>query len=243
MSKAVLTIDDIASANTPAIVDYLCEKRIPVILFAVGENVEKHYQEALYALRKGMVIGNHSYSHPEFSSLSLREGIAEIEKNEALLDTLYADAGVPRLCRPFRFPYGDKGGANKEALQAYLKERGFDKVDDSRIKGAWYEAQDQYGDVDTLWTFDFGEWQIRKGAAFTAEDVLRRKRCLKRKAVISCFCTLMTKRRQRCRDITGSFWRRPWPAEWNLRRPASSDCRKGRNQKPCRGKPAGLSIV
>ncbi len=174
MSKAVLTIDDIASANTPAIVDYLCEKRIPVILFAVGENVEKHYQEALYALRKGMVIGNHSYSHPEFSSLSLREGIAEIEKNEALLDTLYADAGVPRLCRPFRFPYGDKGGANKEALQAYLKERGFDKVDDSGIKGAWYEAQNQYGDVDTLWTFDFGEWQIRKGAAFTAEDVLRR---------------------------------------------------------------------
>lgn len=27
MNKAILTIDDIASENTPAVVDYLCEKR------------------------------------------------------------------------------------------------------------------------------------------------------------------------------------------------------------------------
>lgn len=174
MSKAVLTIDDIASANTPAIADYLCEKGIPAIMFAVGENVEKYYEEALYALKKGIIIGNHSYSHPGFSSLSLQEGIGEIEKNEDLLNRLYADAGLPRRFRPFRFPYGDKGGENREALQAYFRQKGFSKVEDSQIRGNWYKAQDQYGDVDTLWTFDFGEWQIRKGADFTAEDVLAR---------------------------------------------------------------------
>ena len=36
MIKAVLTIDDIASVNTPALVDYLVEKHIPALMFAVG---------------------------------------------------------------------------------------------------------------------------------------------------------------------------------------------------------------
>ena len=118
MSKAILTIDDIASKNTPAIVDYLCEKHIKAVLFAVGENVEKYFDEAVYALQKGMIVGNHSYSHPSFSKLSLEEGIAEIEKNEEVLTRLYEKAGVAREAKVFRFPYGDKGGENKEALQS-----------------------------------------------------------------------------------------------------------------------------
>lgn len=37
MIKALLTMDDLASRNTPAIVDYLEEKNIPVIMFAWGQ--------------------------------------------------------------------------------------------------------------------------------------------------------------------------------------------------------------
>lgn len=37
MNSALLTIDDIASKNTPAIVDYLNEKRIKAIFFATGQ--------------------------------------------------------------------------------------------------------------------------------------------------------------------------------------------------------------
>ena len=40
MIHAILTIDDVASANTPAIVDYLNDKGITALMFAVGENVE-----------------------------------------------------------------------------------------------------------------------------------------------------------------------------------------------------------
>ena len=29
-------------------------------------------------------------------------------------------------------------------------------------------------DIDTLWTFDFGEYNIRPGSGFTADDVLKR---------------------------------------------------------------------
>ena len=82
MIKALLTIDDIASKNTPQIVDYLVSKGITALMFAWGENVEKNPDEAEYALKNGMVIGNHSYSHPFFSKLSFDECVTEIEKCE-----------------------------------------------------------------------------------------------------------------------------------------------------------------
>lgn len=42
MIKAILTIDDIASDNTPNLVDYLVEKGIKVLMFAEGARIEKH---------------------------------------------------------------------------------------------------------------------------------------------------------------------------------------------------------
>ncbi|MBQ0001306.1 MAG: polysaccharide deacetylase family protein [Clostridiales bacterium] len=174
MIHAVLTIDDIASRNTPAIVDYLNEKGIRAIMFGVGANIEKYYENAIYALQHGMIVGNHSYSHPAFSSLSLEEGIADIEKNEAVLNDLYKAAGVPRTYRPFRFPYGDKGGANKEGFQKYLAENGFHKVKDTQFSYPFWKANGLDKEIDTLWTFDFAEYNIRKGSGFTVENVWER---------------------------------------------------------------------
>ena len=87
-----------------------------------GEKAEKNPEPVVYALRHGMIVGNHGYSHPAFSQLSLEEGILEIEKTEKILNHIYEMAGVERRFRPFRFPYGDKGGQNREQLQAYLRE-------------------------------------------------------------------------------------------------------------------------
>ena len=174
MNSAILTIDDISSKNTPAIVDYLKEKGIRAILFATGENVERYYEEALYAVKNGMIVGNHSYSHPAFSSLTMEECVEEIEKCESILGRLYKDSGVERVFRPFRFPFGDKGGENKEALQNYLKERGFHKVDDRHITYPWWSENDLNVDVDTFWTFDFAEYNIRQGSDFTKESVWER---------------------------------------------------------------------
>ena len=109
MIHAILTIDDIASANTPAIVDYLNDKGITALMFAVGENVERYYDNAIYALQHGMIVGNHSYSHPAFSEITIEEAIAEISKNEAVLDKLYADADVERKYRPLGRPAGIRG--------------------------------------------------------------------------------------------------------------------------------------
>ncbi len=174
MSKAYLTIDDISTPYTPEIVDFLCDKGIKPILFSVGINVEKYRKEALYALRKGVIIGNHSYSHPAFSSLSLAQAKEEVDRQEALLDALYAEAGVPRTIKVFRFPYGDRGGDQKQAIQEYLLEKGFSKLDDTVVEFEWYRDGECAQNVDTFWTFDFAEYQIRPDSTFTFEDVVDR---------------------------------------------------------------------
>lgn len=174
MNTALLTIDDFSSKNTPAIVDYLKEKGIRPIFFAVGKNVERYYEEAVYAVKNGMIVGNHSYSHPAFSSISAEEGMEEIEKCESVLDRLYRDSGVRRVYRPFRFPYGDKGGSHKAALQKYLKEHRFHKVDDTQLSYAWWRENGLDQDIDTSWTFDFAEYNIRPGSDFTKDSVWER---------------------------------------------------------------------
>ena len=174
MIKAILTIDDVASVNTPAIVDYLAEHDIPALMFGWGENIENHHEEALYALKHGFIIGNHSYSHPHFSEISFEEGVAEIEKNEEILNALYQEAGVERKYRPFRFPYGDRGGDNMEAFQNYFKEHGFNKVKDTDIPYSWWKEQANDKLIDTLWTFDFAEYMVRKDSGVTIQDVFNK---------------------------------------------------------------------
>lgn len=174
MIRAILTIDDISSTNTTDIVKYLNEKGITAIMFAVGQWVEQKPEQAVYALQHGMIVGNHSYSHPSFSSLSMEEATAEIEKCEAVLDKIYSEAGVERRYRPLRFPYGDKGGENKAALQEYLAEKGFNKVKDTQISYPWWKENGLDRDIDTLWTFDFAEYRIRRDSGFTMEDVFKR---------------------------------------------------------------------
>ena len=174
MIKALLTIDDVSSVNTPAIVDYLCEKNIKVIMFMVGSWAENHPDELIYALQHGIIVGNHSYTHPHFSEISFEECKKEIEKNEEVLNRFYEQAGVERKYRPFRFPYGDKGGETKELLQEYLAANGFDKVDDTKFDYPFWHEQGLDKDIDTYWTFDFMEYCIRPGSGFTVENVMQR---------------------------------------------------------------------
>ena len=174
MGTAILTIDDIASGNTPAIVDYLNSKGITAVMFAVGVNVEKFYEEAIYALRNGMIVGNHSYSHPAFSKLTFEEAVADIEKNEEVLNNLYKDAGVRRIYRPFRFPYGDKGGKIAQDLQKYLAEKGYNKLDDTKVPYEWWKKDGHDKFIDTFWTYDVEEYRLSLEPDFTVEDVWKK---------------------------------------------------------------------
>jgi peptidoglycan-N-acetylglucosamine deacetylase len=172
MSKAYLTIDDGPTKNTKEFIDFLVSKNIKPIMFFSGEQICKERENGIYAIQKGAVIGNHSYTHPHFSDLNLDECISEIESQEEQIDLLYKEAGVIRKYKLFRFPYGDKGGENKDALQEYLKKNGFVRIDDIQIKYEWYYENKLNKDYDVFWTFDFKEYELEYDNGFTYSDIL-----------------------------------------------------------------------
>lgn len=174
MSKAYLRIDDSPSKITPDFMDYLLQKKIKPVIFAIGENIEKNFDEALYALKKGAVVGNHSFSHKRFSDLSFDECVEEIQKCEKVLDKLYCAAGVERKFKIFAFPYGNKGGDNKLRLQSYLKNSDFCRLDDKAVSFDWYKQFELDKDVDTFWTFDFAEYMLLQENNYTYESIIER---------------------------------------------------------------------
>ena len=175
MSRAYLTIDDSPTKFTPGIVDYLGEKGIVPVINFIGENIEKHFKEAVYVAQKGIVIGNHSFTHPHFSELTLEECREEIKKTEAKINDVYKAAGVKRIHRVFRFPYGDKGGVNKGLIQRMLKEEfAFERLDDREIKYNWWSDNNLDKDIDMFWTFDFREYELNWGKGYSYNDIIER---------------------------------------------------------------------
>jgi len=174
MSKAFLTIDDGPTTLTRTMVDYLKSKNIMPVLFFYGHQLENHFAEGLYALQQGAIIGNHSYSHPNFNNITFDECVNEIEKMDVLLDRLYKEAGMQRTYKLFRFPYGAKGGENKALIQQYLHDNGYHRVDDSQIDIEWYKKNELDKDIDSLWTFDFVEYNLNNSSDFTFDSILQR---------------------------------------------------------------------
>ena len=149
MINALLTIDDVPENNTIEIIDYLYSRGIPAIMFTVGEKAAMHPKVLSYAIKHGFIIGNHSYTHPHFSDLTIDEAIKEIEMTDAVIDEIYAGAGVARPEKLFRFPFLDEGGAIKEEISGYLTDHGF---------------TGPFGKCHVSATYDCEEYNIRPGS-------------------------------------------------------------------------------
>jgi len=91
---AYLTIDDAPSEDMKEKVDFLVSKGIPAIWFCLGDFLEKGSEHAIHAIEKGFIIGNHSYGHPYFSDLPLKQCFEEIQKTDRIIDEIYRKAGV-----------------------------------------------------------------------------------------------------------------------------------------------------
>lgn len=109
MLQAYLTIDDGPSEKFEALVDFLHERKIPAVFFNRGDYMEARPAAVIYAIRKGFVIANHTYSHRRASKLSLEEMREEIQKADKIIDDLYMKADTIRPGKYFRFPYMDRG--------------------------------------------------------------------------------------------------------------------------------------
>lgn len=122
-----MTIDDGPSERAKELIDYLTENGIGAVLFCRGDNLRKRPDAAVYAVKKGFVIGNHSFSHPHFGKLSEDEARKEIEKTDVIIEEIYAKAKEARPAKFFRFPYHETGGTEEatKTNQIVLKKLGY----------------------------------------------------------------------------------------------------------------------
>lgn len=102
--KIALTYDcgDSGAGETPALLDMLSRNRVRASFFLVGEWAEQFPDLSRRIAGEGHEIGNHSYSHPDYTKLSAEEIRQDILRGE---DAIRRVTGVET--RPFfRFPYG-----------------------------------------------------------------------------------------------------------------------------------------
>lgn len=120
-----LVIDDGPSDVTGAMLDQLERAGHRAVLFVLGRHIAGREAVLVDAVRRGFALGNHSFSHPRFSGIDVETARDEIVRTDALIDDVYARAGVKRPGRWFRFPYLDTGDQRAPAFQALLAELGF----------------------------------------------------------------------------------------------------------------------
>lgn len=164
--KAYLTVDDISTKRSRIISDFLFSKNIKAIMFVWGQRAEEYYDNSVYAITKGMILENHSYSHPFFSKLSLEKAKEEILKNEKLIEDFYLKAQKERPFKAFRFPYGDTGGLLKKEIDDFLMQDGFKPLKKSRM------ALEKIHHV--LWDFDFEEYKVRKKSKTSFDEIYKK---------------------------------------------------------------------
>jgi len=161
LKRAYLTIDDAPSIDTRRKVDFLASRGISAIWFCRGEFLEKAREQAIHIIENGFVIGNHSYDHPHFSKLDVEQCIDQVERTDGLIKSVYADAGMQRPVKLFRFPFGDKGGSNATMIQEHLRKMGYTQPKFEGITYDWYLEGGIEKDVDVFWTYDAMDWRIR----------------------------------------------------------------------------------
>ena len=100
--KVALTFDDGPDMEwTPKILDILEQKHAPAAFFAIGESANQDPQLVKRAYQLGNEIGNHTFTHPDFETISKSQLQIELNLTELLIES---NLGVKTLL--FRPPYG-----------------------------------------------------------------------------------------------------------------------------------------
>ncbi|KAG6546158.1 hypothetical protein Mapa_012192 [Marchantia paleacea] len=118
-----LTFDDGPSIDTtPMVLDALKENGIHATFFVIGSNLLKNGESmntTLRAFNEGHLIASHSFTHPDFTTLSKSKMLVELRKTSNAIH--HVTGKRPRYFRP---PYGS---TNNDVLQV-LKEEEYKTV-------------------------------------------------------------------------------------------------------------------
>ncbi len=175
MKKVYLTIDDSPGTQFTAKVDLLLKHHIPAVFFCIGQLIEKYPDAVIDSIHKGFIVANHSYTHPAFSKITLKQAEAEIQKTDQIIEEIYQAADVPRPAKWFRFPYGDKGdlrngkvfsifrkgdSKRKAAIQELLRNLDYQQPPFGGVTYRYMQKAKLWEDADWAWTFDVMEWAM-----------------------------------------------------------------------------------
>ncbi|GAA0369085.1 hypothetical protein GCM10008932_20930 [Alkalibacterium iburiense] len=98
-----LTFDDGADGtNITPILNTLSSHNVKATFFLTGQGTANHPQRIRDIVNRGHDIGNHSYSHPDFTKISSSEIRSQLQRTESLIQSV-----TGRTTKPFfRPPYG-----------------------------------------------------------------------------------------------------------------------------------------
>jgi peptidoglycan/xylan/chitin deacetylase (PgdA/CDA1 family) len=111
---------EVLTANKVPAIGFVNESR----LYVKGETDERINLLRSW-LDAGMMLGNHTFSHPNFNDISLAQFEDEIIKGEAITRRLLDERGASKIY--LRFPFNHTGNTKekKEGLESFLKERAY----------------------------------------------------------------------------------------------------------------------
>jgi cellulose synthase/poly-beta-1,6-N-acetylglucosamine synthase-like glycosyltransferase/spore germination protein YaaH/peptidoglycan/xylan/chitin deacetylase (PgdA/CDA1 family) len=96
-----LTFDDGPDARwTPKILNILEQKQAPATFFVIGKNMQAHPGLVKREVDMGMLVGSHTYTHPNIAALPLAETDLELNATQRLFAVV-----TGRSFRLFRPPY------------------------------------------------------------------------------------------------------------------------------------------
>src|ERR1044072_6667425 len=120
-----------ARTATAKILSTLKKHKVPAVGFVNESQLDYgNDRDARIALlrewvKNGMVLGNHTYSHPDFNQLTVAQFEEQIEKGDVVTRQLMQSRGPYQLY--FRHPMTHTGAAleKKEAVEWFLSARGY----------------------------------------------------------------------------------------------------------------------
>jgi peptidoglycan-N-acetylglucosamine deacetylase len=125
-----LTFDDgPVRTNTPRVLDVLSHYRVKATFFVIGQRARRHPLLVRREYREGHSVQNHTYTHPDLTTL----GPVEIRRELRATNRAIKAAGVPRPHR-FRPPRG---------------------VTNARVRSVGASL----GLIQTLWSVDPHDWE------------------------------------------------------------------------------------
>ncbi|MEH7492290.1 polysaccharide deacetylase family protein [Neobacillus niacini] len=108
-----ITFDDGPNpVYTPQVLDIFSEAKGKATFFMIGEQMRNHPEVVEQVANQGHEIGNHTFTHPKLSQLSIQDCLKEIEETEKLIEKLAGRKPVV-----FRPPYLDYNQETVSLLQ------------------------------------------------------------------------------------------------------------------------------